>query len=33
VGTGGGLPLLLPHLSPEVIFDLHLSLKGIFLSK
>ena len=33
VGTGSGLPLLLPHLSPAFIFDPHLTLKGIFFSK
>ena len=33
VGTGGGLPLLLPLLKEPVVFDADLTLKGIFLSR
>jgi len=32
VATGGGIKLILPYLSPKIIFDPDLTLKGIYLS-
>jgi len=32
VGTGGGLAVLLPYFSEKIIFDLNLTLKGIYLT-